>query len=360
MNDIKNPEMMKVPGLYGIPLDIRVTEIKKPVIDDESLILRVNNCGLCNSEVKTATRGHPLLDTKQLPLILGHEFSGEVFKVGKNIKGVKEGDRLVIMSMIACGYCDQCRRGKSNLCENYFKSLIDIGGFAPYVKVSGPDVYKRIHPFADSVPFEFAALAEPIACSLHGIEQARIRPGDMVTILGAGFMGLILTNLASVCGAASVTVVDKYPHRLQIARNMGATNVINFMEENSTDAVLAMTGGKGSDIVIEATGVSKAYEDAFQMVRRGGTVVYFGGVAKGSKIDIDPVKIHYDEIRIVGSVNSSPHNVDCALSMIKNNSIKLEKLITHRVHAIDLKEAMELALTKEPIKVMTYFEPNDY
>jgi len=123
---------------------------------------------------------------------------------------------------------------------------------------------------------------------------------------------------------------------------------------------MSMTKGKGSDIVIEATGVPKAYEDAFHMVGRGGSLVYFGGVAKGSKIDIDPVKIHYQEIRIVGSANPSPHNVDRALFMIENQLLKLEKLITHRMHVMKLKEAMELALTKEPIKVMMHFEESDY
>jgi len=343
-----------------VPLDIRVAEIKKPVIDDDSIILKVVNCGLCNSEVKTATRGHPLLELKQLPLILGHEFSGEVYSVGKNIKEIKEGDRSVIMSLIPCGYCYQCRKGKLHLCENYFKSLIDVGGFAPYVKVSGAEVKKRVYPFADSVPFEFAAMAEPIACSLHGIEQAQIRPGDTVTILGAGFMGLVLTNLAATSGAGKVIVIDQYPHRLQLAREMGASDIINFTEENSIDVIKSMTAGRGSDIVIEATGVSKAYEDAFKMVGRGGTVVYFGGVAKESKIDIDPVKIHYEEIRIVGSVNPSPHNVDRALFMVSNNVLKLEKLITHRMHILKLKEAMELALTKKPIKIMMYFESSDY
>lgn len=360
MSTQKSAETMKAPGLYDIPLDIRITEIEKPTIDDDSLILKVINCGLCNSEVKTASRGHPLLEIKPLPLILGHEFSGEVHAVGKNIKDVKEGDRMVIMSMIPCGYCYQCRRGTLNLCENYFKSLIDTGAFAPYVKISGPDVKKRIYPLADSVPFEFAAMAEPIACCLRGIEQAQIRPGDTVTILGSGFMGLLLINLAAICGAAKVIAVDQYPHRLNIAKEMGATDTINFKEENSINAVLKKTKGKGSDIVIEATGVPNAYEDAFNMVGRGGTVVYFGGVAKGSKIDIDPVKIHYQEIRIVGSANPSPHNVDRALFMIENHLLKLEKLITHRMPVMKLKEAMELALTKEPIKVMMHFEESDY
>ena len=360
MNNPKESKTMRAAGLYGIPLDIRITEMNKPEIDSDSVILRVVNCGLCNSEVKTATRGHPLLDVKPLPLILGHEFSGIVHEVGENIKNVTNGDRLVIMSMVPCGYCYQCRKGRLNLCENYFSSIIDTGAFAPYVKISGPDVKKRIYPIDKSVPFEFAAMAEPIACSIRGIEQAQIRPGDTVTILGAGFMGLILTNLAAVCGAARVIVIDQYKHRLDIAQEMGATDVINFLEEKSVETVRSLTGKKGSDVVIEATGVPKAYEDAFQMVGRGGSVVYFGGVAKGSKIDIDPVKIHYDEIRIVGSANPSPHNVDRALFMIKNKVLKVDKLITHRMHAFKLKEAMELALTKEPIKIMTYFDESDY
>lgn len=349
---------MTVPGLYGIPFDIRITDVDRPQKDDNSLILEVVNCGLCNSEVKTAKRGHPILESNPLPLIFGHEFSGKAVFVGKNVQGFSEGDRLVVMALIPCGHCYQCRKGKLHLCENYFRSLIDVGGFAPYVKISGQEIYQRSYPIGDEVSFEHAALAEPVACSLRGIEQADIRPGDTVTILGAGFMGLILTNLAAISGAAQVIVVDQFPHRLKTALEVGATEIVNFTTTDSIEAVTDLTSGRGSDVVIEATGVPKAYEDAFAIVGRGGTVVYFGGTAKGSEIRLDPVKIHYQELRIVGSVNPSPHNVDRALFFIKNKLLHLDKFITHRMDVLDLKEAMELALTKEPIKIMTYHTGN--
>ena len=358
MKEYEQNGKMTVPGLYGIPFDIRITDIDKPKPDDESLILEVVNCGLCNSEVKTAKRGHPILETNPLPLIFGHEFSGRAVHVGKNVQGFSEGDRLVVMALIPCGYCYQCRRGKLNLCENYFRSLIDVGGFAPYVKITGKEIYQRSYKMDDGVSFEHSALAEPIACSLRGIEQADIRPGDTVTILGAGFMGLILTNLAALSGAAQVIVIDQYPHRLDVALDVGATEVINFTTTDSRKAVADLTAGRGSDVVIEATGVPEAYEDAFAMAGRGGTVVYFGGTAKGSVINLDPVKIHYQELRIVGSVNPSPHNVDRALLYVKNKLLHLDKLITHKMDVLELKEAMELALTKEPIKIMTYHSGN--
>ncbi len=233
-----------------------------------------------------------------------------------------------------------------------------MGGFAPYVKISGNEIYQRTYKIDDGVSFEHAALAEPVACSLRGIEQANIRAGDTVTILGAGFMGLILANLAAISGAAQVIVVDQFPHRLETALEIGATDIVNFSTCDSIKAVNDLTAGRGSDIVIEATGVPKAYEDAFDMVGRGGTVVYFGGTAKGSEIRLDPVKIHYQELRIVGSVNPSPHNVDRALFFIKNKHLHLDKFITHRMDVLNLKEAMELALTKEPIKLMTYHSGN--
>jgi L-iditol 2-dehydrogenase len=353
---LEKPTSMRVPGIFGIPNDIRIVEMEVPNASPDGFVLKVERCGLCNSEVKMARRGHPVLEKVPLPMIAGHEFSGVVVEVGDDLKGIKVGDRLVVMALIPCGYCRQCRRGRLNLCENYFSSLLIPGGFAPYISVEGDTLKKRVFPVPDGVEHEQAALSEPIACVINGIERAQIYPGDTVVILGAGFMGLLLTNLASVNGAGRIISIDQYPHRLDIAKTMGASQVVNFKEVDSIQAVGDLTNGANADVVIEATGNPRAYEQAFSMVGRGGRVIYFGGVPSGSVIELDPNKIHYQEVEVTGAANPKPVHVEMALELLASGKIDVDPLITHRMKALDLKEAMEFAVTGEPIKIMLYHE----
>jgi L-iditol 2-dehydrogenase len=289
-----------------------------------------------------------------LPLIAGHEFSGEVVEVGDEVDGIELGDRLVVMALIPCGHCRECRRGRLNLCENYFSSLLVPGAFAPYISVGGETLKKRVYPVPDGVKHEQAALSEPIACVINGIERANIYPGDTVAVLGAGFMGLMLTNLASVNGAGQIIAIDQYDHRLDIAKTLGASDVVNFKETDSIKAVKDLTAGLNADVVIEATGNPKAYEQAFAMAGRGGRVIYFGGVPSGSVIELDPNKIHYQEVEITGAANPKPVHVERALELLATGKINVDPLITHRMRALDLKEAMEFAATGEPIKIMLH------
>jgi len=350
------PKTMSVPGLFGVPNDIRVTEMPVPHAPPDGIVLKVECCGLCGSEVKAALQGHPWMDVKPLPLILGHEFAGHVIDVGEQILDIRIGDRLTLMSAIPCGYCYYCKRGKLNLCEHFYDSIFDVGGHAPFVVANGDSLKKRLYRIPDHLSSEAAALVEPLACALHGIDQARIHPGDSVVILGAGFMGLILANLAAFAGAGKVISVDQFPHRLRLAQSLGSTDIVNFTERDPIKAVRDLTSSRGADIVIEATGSPKAYEDAVEMVGVGGRVVFFGGTPSSSSIQLDPRKIHYSEIEIVGSVNPMPINVLRAVELLASQKVKIEHLITHRYLATNLKQAIEFATTKEPIKILLIHE----
>lgn len=350
----KLPTTMQAPGIYGIPKDIRVADLDVPQVGPEDILLKVDTCGLCNSEVKLAVRGHPLLDHITPPLVLGHEFCGKVIAIGEGVKRYHTGERYVVMSLVPCGTCDQCRKGRLNLCRNYGQSLLTPGGFAPYVLVPGNRLDRRLFRAPDGLDDQTAALAEPLSCAINGIERADLSPGDSIAILGAGFMGLLLTRLAHFSGASRIISIDKYPRRLEVARAFGATDTINF--ENVTDPraqVLKILGGRGPDVTIEATGNPTAYEQAVAMVNaKGGRVVFFGGVPKNATITIDPNKIHYGEVEITGSSSSLPIHVEKALSFLAAGKIDTTLLITHHMSSLDLAEAIEMAVNKTAIKIM--------
>jgi L-iditol 2-dehydrogenase len=348
----QKPAKMPVPGIFSIPNDIRVVEVDTPIAGRDGLVLKVDSCGLCNSEVKTILRGHPFFSKLPPPLILGHEFSGRVIEMGPEVEGVKLGERFVVQAMLPCGYCHYCRQRQFNLCEHSADTMLIEGGFAPYVYVPAYRLRERIIPVPDNVTSDQAALAEPVCCVLRGIERANIAMGDTVVVVGAGFMGLLLTNAAVARGALKVISVDQYPHRLALAKTMGASETVNFLEVNSVQAVRDLTAGRGADVVIEATGNPKAYEDAFAMAGSGGRVVFFGGTPSGSKIELDPNRIHYGEVDVVGTYGGTPALFERAMALMGTGKLQAEKLITHRIKAIELKKAVDLAITKEPIKIL--------
>lgn len=218
--------------------------------------------------------------------------------------------------------------------------------------VAGYDLPKRAFPIPENVSYEEAALSEPIACVINGIERANILPGDTVAILGVGFMGLMLTSLASCGGAGKLIAVDQVDERLELAREMGATHTINFSKEDPIQSIQRITDQSFANVVIEATGNPIAYEQAFRVVGKGGRVVYFGGVPSGSTIELDPNKIHYQEVEITGAANPKPIHVTRALEYLSTGKLNVKRLITHHIPALELKEAMAKADAKEAIKIM--------
>ena len=351
-------QTMQAPGIYGIPKDIRIATVDIPQVGPDDLLLKVDVCGLCNSEVKLAIRGHPLLDHITPPLILGHEFCGKVIEAGKNVSDYLLGERYVVMALVPCGACDQCRKGRPNLCRNFGRSLLTPGGFAPYVLIPGDLMKKRLYAVPENIDNETAALAEPLSCAINGIERSGLQPGETIAILGAGFMGLLLARLAYFSGASKVICIDKFPHRLEAAVKSGASHTVNFEEVDPQVKIQEILKGQSPDVVIEATGNPLAYEQAVALVNdKGGRVVFFGGVPKNAAITIDPNKIHYGEVIITGSSSSYPIHVDRALSILSAGKINTTLLITHHMPALKLAEAIELALSKDALKIMLELEP---
>lgn len=342
---------MKAAVYYG-PMDMRWEEVETPACGAGELLVKIEASGVCGTDVKTYKRGHPMFKP---PVILGHEFAGVVVAVGPDVRGYSEGDRVIAAPYVPCGRCPMCRIGEFELCENKWK----LGGaFAEYVKIGKEVAEKGMFRIPDTLSYTEAALAEPLACCLNAMDDCGLRRGDVVLIAGAGPMGLINLAVAKASGASKVLVAELNGDRRRIAEEMGAVGI----DPGSGDVrgkVLEATGGKGADVLIVAIGLTEVAEQYMTLVRKGGTINLFGGFPSGSKLSVDPNLLHYDQVKLTGSFGFTPYYVENALKLIAEGRIDIKRIITHRMKLADVKEAIELVLRQQALKVILYPEAGE-
>jgi L-iditol 2-dehydrogenase len=286
---------------YG-PGDLRVDEVPDPVAGPGDVLVRVEVALTDGTDLKAFRRGHPIL-LGDPPAAFGHEFCGI---------DVESGRRVVAANSAPCGACAACARGEEAQCASLLPLL--NGAYAEFVLV--PERIARVNllPVAPGLAPEVAALVEPLACCVHGVERAGVREGDAVAVLGAGPIGLMLAACVADAGGRAV-VVGGRAERRALAPAFGA----------------AAGGGDAADIVIEATGTDEGWRDAVALVRRGGTVVVFGGLPGGAEVPLDATRIHYDELTLRGAFHHTPRTVRAALAFLASGAHPWEKLLTHEV-----------------------------
>lgn len=336
---------------YG-PLDLKMEE--RPLEEPRPGEIQIEiKCALtCGTDVKTYKRGYP---HRTPPYSLGHEFSGVIVAVGEGMDPELIGKRAVTSNGAGCQYCFYCKRDLDNLCEGIesnFDEFVQMGGgFAQYINVHAPIVKQNLMIFPESMPFEQAAMVEPLSVVLHGINRAEIGIGDTVGIIGTGPIGLLMIQLAKLRGA-SVIAVDKNELRLKEARKLGADVVINPGEVNDlVDAVRSKAnGGRGPDEVIECAGFPETWETAIAMARQGGTVVEFGGCPSGTKIAVDTKRLHYDELTIKGSYSATAYETELAFNLLSRGVIQSKDYISGTYPLERTKEALDAHLSGKGIK----------
>jgi L-iditol 2-dehydrogenase len=332
--------------LYLEPGKLSYQEVDVPAIGPGELLVRVKAALTCGTDVKTFLRGHHLMKP---PMPFGHEFAGEVCQVGEGVRGFAEDDSVVAANSAPCNSCFYCRRGRHNLCENI---LFNWGAFAEYIRVPAPIVQQNVYQIPQGLSYEEAALLEPLACVVLGNEAAGISLGDTVVIAGGGGpIGLMHLQLAISKGAGQVIAIDLKDGRLEVARSLGATRVINVTEEDPATTVKELTAGRGADVVIETAGVPEVWEMALAMVRKGGTVVMFGGCPAGTQIPLDTGRVHYEELTIKGVFHHTPRTVEKALELLARGVVKARPLISGRSPLKELEKALEMMMTGEVIKM---------
>jgi L-iditol 2-dehydrogenase len=319
-----------------------------PTVEKGEVLVKVKAATTCGTDLKIYQRGY-VEKVIKLPTIFGHEWAGEVVETATDLVWPEKGMRVRAGNSAPCLHCSMCQRGKFNLCENMIWLW---GGYAEYIKVPSRMVLVNMQEIPSQVAYEEAALAEPLACVLHGVEEAGVRLGDSVAIIGAGPIGLLHLLTAKKMGAQKVMMIDLVRERLDFAKKIGADETINAGQENAVNRVRELTNGYGADVVIEAIGLPATWEQALKSVRKGGTVLEFGGCPPGTEIRLNAEQLHYGETKVLGAFHTSPLHFRKALNLISSRTIDVRPLITRRMRLEDIKDAFEiLSTSKTEIKI---------
>jgi len=330
------------------PGDLRFEEIPVPTPDRGEVVLRIEAALTCGTDVKTLRRGHPVM-IPRVPTVFGHEFAGTVTAVGAGVRAVREGDRLAAANSAPCGECPLCLAGRPNLCEDL---LFVNGAYGEYIALPPRLVARNVVRLEAATPARRAAFAEPLACAMLGVERARVEPGQTVVVLGHGPLGCLLAMVAA-SRKCRVIVVGKTGWRLERVRALGVADCLDATA--STDVVAdlrAMTGGRGADVTIDATGRPEVWEQAMAAVGRGGSVVFFGGCAPGTSVTVDTRRAHYEELTLVGAFHHTPELIRQAIEALEAGVIKPDGLVTHAMALTDVRHALELMAKGEALKVL--------
>jgi L-iditol 2-dehydrogenase len=343
---------MKAIVYYG-PGDVRVEQLPQPSCGDEELLVKVDACAVCGSDLKSYQHGNPRMKP---PLTMGHEFTGLVQEAGPHAAGgFSVGDRIVMATSVSCGDCYYCRRRWPNLCVDLAPMGFSYpGGMAEYVVIPARALKNGhvVRTPADLAP-EHAALSEPVSCAVNSLQQCELQRGDTVLVLGAGPMGLMNACVARSAGAGKIILSEINEQRLAQAASLGCDVLINPSKENLTERVMGETNGLGSDVAIVAAPAAVPQQQAVNLVRKRGTVILFASLPKGaSTIEVDSRPIHYGELRVVGTSDSAPWHVETAVGLLSSGAVPAEKLATHVLPLDAIHEAFRLMESGEALRVV--------
>lgn len=338
---------MKAALLYGVK-DLKVEDVAMPKLEAGEVLVKVRAATTCGTDLKIFQRGY-VERVISLPTIFGHEWAGDVVEVGEGLDWPKKGMRVRAGNSAPCLHCAMCQKGKFNLCENMIWLW---GAYAEYIKVPARMVFVNMQEIPPQVAYEEAAITEPLACVLHGVDEARVKLGDTVAIIGAGPIGLLHLLTVRRMGAAKVLMIDLVDERLKFAEKLGADVTINGKTGDVVERVRQLTGGYGADVVIEAIGLPATWEQALRLVRKGGTVLEFGGCPSGTEIRVGTEMLHYGEVTVLGAFHATPLLFRKALDLIASGTIDVRPLVTRRMMLEEIVQAFEiLATSKTEIKI---------
>jgi len=322
--------------LYGRE-DLRVENVKVPGVGPGDVLARVRTALTCGTDVKVFRRGYHARMIVP-PALFGHELAGDVVAVGEGVTKFHVGQRIVAANSAPCGECYYCRRGSENLCDDL---LFNNGAYAEYIRIPARIAERNTYVIPNHVSYQDAALVEPLACVLRGIEETGLRPGDTVAVMGLGPIGLMFVRLATVMGAR-VIAIGRRQSQIENATRLGAERGIIAAED--PDAVLRrvrdLTEGRGVDVSIEAVGRPETWELAARILRRGGVVNFFGGCPSDTRISLDTRFLHYSEITCTASFHHTPRQINAALDMIARGEVSSSQFVNRVEPLANLLEVM--------------------
>lgn len=323
---------MQAAVLYGKE-DVRIEDVERPLPAAGEIVVRIRAALTCGTDLKTYRRGYHA-KMLHMPALFGHELAGVIAAVGEGVKQFRPGMRVVALNSAPCDKCYWCLHEQQNLCEDL---LFNNGAYAEWIRVPSRIVEKNTLEIPSHVTDEHAALTEPLACVLRGLEESRAQRGDTMAVIGAGPIGLMMIHAAALAGVNVIAVV-KHDQQVVAAKRLGAQHVVQTTKTaDSVAAVRALTADhRGVDIAIECVALPLTWRWAVDMVRRGGLVNFFGGPAKGTRVELDTNQIHYNDIELKASFHHTPAVSRRALALIASPAFDADAFITGHAPLRDL------------------------
>lgn len=317
---------------------VTLVESELPKVNEDEMLVRMQSCGICGSDLEKVYGNYGMRSLR-----VGHEPAGVVIKVGKNLKKFQVGDRVFVHHHVSCYSCRYCLQGNYTMCNNYQTSNIEPCGLSEEFIVPKWNIeHGGVLKLPESISYDEAALIEPFACCIRGLNKISIKHGDNVAILGAGPTGVMHTLLARLWGANNIVVSDVNEFRLKFVEKYGVT-AVNLNLEKLDDVINNNTESLGVDVTILATGSMKAFESSLKITRRGGKILLFGVPSVGSKCDLDLNSLYSNEQIIIPSYGASEIETNQALSLMSDKSIDLLPLVTHRFQLRESDNAFKCA-----------------
>jgi L-iditol 2-dehydrogenase len=331
---------------------LSIQEIPEPECGEEEAVLKVGACAVCGSDLRIYRYGN---DRVKMPAVIGHEVAGEIVRVGPKVTRVQPGDRVAVGADVPCGTCYWCVNGMGTNCRiNYAIGYQFPGGFQQYMLLNATTLrYGPVTPLPAGLSLAEAALAEPLACAVNGLELARFGLGMSICIIGLGPIGCMMLELTRVYGASKVFAAQRSRGRLELARQfLPEARYIATEEEDLVETVLRETDGEGVDLAITTSGSVRAHEDAIRMVRHRGYVNLFGGLKNQPKLCIDSNLIHYKECFVMGSHGSLPRHHQLAVQLIARGAVQARKYISAVFPLERTGEAFDYHESRRGLKVL--------
>lgn len=329
--------------------DFRVEEVPIPKIGPHEILVRIEACGLCTTDLFKAAhrRAKP-------GAVFGHEIAGDVAEAGPEVTKFKVGDRVAVLHHAPCGACYYCRHGQEPLCDQYRRTRVDPGGFSEYIRVIPELVQKSVIKIPDDMTYEEATMIEPTACSVRAVTKSGIAPGDTVLVIGGGPLGLLNAQVAKYTGASQVMVSAHHDFRVERAEKLGIDRAFNAKKINVEEKVKELTENRGVDLVIVAVASTEAVHKGIQMVRCGGKVCIFGDFrdVPQPNLEVDPKVMLRDDIKLFGSWGCSPQDYRAAFNMIKTGRVRAKEMITHTYPIEKFAEALDVMAGKRCLRIV--------
>jgi L-iditol 2-dehydrogenase len=320
------------------PGRLEMREVVLPHPGPGELLLQIKCAMTCGTDLKAYRRGHPMW---RLPSPFGHEFAGIVAEIGTGVDKFRPGDPVMAAPTAPCGECFYCRRGQENLCGLAMEKMV-MGGYADYLVVGAHVVARNAFRKPANLPFEEAALLEPLACVVHAQELARPEKSESVLIVGSGPFGLLHMLTLRAMGVRELVVAGRGTQRLEWAQQLGADRVVDVNQTGAEAIIARMNDGLGPDLVIECTGQVAGWADAFARVRRGGRVVFFGGCPLNTSLAVDTRRMHYDNLTLLAPFHFRPRDVRRARELLADGCLGAGRIINARRRLAELAQVFTL------------------